>query len=128
MSDQDPKPPVTPKVNEPNEQGVLTRRDDRTTVAAAPRTGETQEPNEARSAYYIVSPFIGTCYLQVRPGEPPLVEVGDFVRAGRTVCLIESMLLYNEIEAELDCVIEEVLISNGQPVEYGTRLFRVYRP
>jgi acetyl-CoA carboxylase biotin carboxyl carrier protein len=124
MSDQDPEPPVTSKLNEPNEQAVLTRLDDGTTIAAATRTGETQEPHESEGET-IISPFVGTCYLQPRPGEPPFVKVGDVVKVGRTVCVIESMILFNEVEAEFDCVIEEVLVSNGQPVEYGTKLFRV---
>ena len=114
MPDQDPKPPVTPKISAPGEQRA---------VAAAPMTAERTEPDHGVG--YIVSPFVGTCYLELRPGEPPFVKVGDVVERGRTVCVIESMLLFNEIVADLACVIDEVLVTNQEPVSYGTKLFRV---
>lgn len=118
MPDQDPKPPVTPKVSAPGEPRA---------VAAAPMTAERTEPDHSAdySADYIVSPFVGTFYLQARPTDPPFVKVGDVVRAGQTVCIIEAMKLFNEVESDLDCVINEILVMNQQPVEFGTKLFRV---
>ncbi len=124
MSDQDPKPTVPTKVNEPGEQGVLTRRDELTAVAAPPRTAATEEPGYGVD--FILSPFIGTCYLQLRPDDPPFVKVGEHVSAGGTVCFIESGILFNEVKAKFDCHIKEVVVADQQAVEFGTVLFKVY--
>lgn len=78
-------------------------------------------------ADFITSPFVGTFYLSPRPDAPPFVKIGETVSAGTTVCIVEAMKLFNEIEAEFGCVIEEVLVANQQPVEFGTKLFRVRR-
>lgn len=76
---------------------------------------------------FITSPFVGTFYTAPRPDTPQFVKVGDTVSAGTTVCIVEAMKLFNEIEAEFGCVIEELLVANQQPVEFGTKLFRVRR-
>jgi acetyl-CoA carboxylase biotin carboxyl carrier protein len=91
----------------------------------APRDGG--PPAEHDDSEFITSPFVGTFYTQPRPDAPFFVNVGDTVSAGRTVCIVEAMKLFNEIEAEFGCVIEEVLVANQQPVEFGTKLFRVRR-
>ncbi len=71
----------------------------------------------------VKSPMVGTFYRQSAPGAKPFVEVGQAVKTGETVCIIEAMKLLNEIEADCDGVIKEVLVENGQPVEYGQPLF-----
>lgn len=76
---------------------------------------------------YITSPFVGTFYSRPRPSEPAFVQVGGTVSAGQTVCIVEAMKLFNEIEAEFGCIIEEMLVQDQQPVEFGTKLFRVRR-
>jgi acetyl-CoA carboxylase biotin carboxyl carrier protein len=76
---------------------------------------------------YITSPFVGTFYGRPRPNTPEFVKIGDTVSAGTTVCIVEAMKLFNEIEAEFGCVIEEVLVADQSPVEFGTKLFRVRR-
>ena len=63
--------------------------------------------------------------MQAGPGRPPFVQVGDAVQKGQTLCIIEAMKMMNEITAEIDGVIEEVLGENGQMVEYGQNLFRI---
>lgn len=73
------------------------------------------------------SPIVGTFYGAPSPGAPSFVEVGDRVRQGQVLCIVEAMKLMNEIEAEMDAEIVEVVAANGQPVEYGDVLFR-YRP
>jgi acetyl-CoA carboxylase biotin carboxyl carrier protein len=73
----------------------------------------------------IPSPMVGTFYRAPAPGEPPFVEVGDRVRSGQTVCIIEAMKLMNEIEAEVSGQVIEILVHNGEPVEYGQPLMRV---
>lgn len=73
----------------------------------------------------IISPIVGTFYSASGPQIPPYVKVGDSVKAGDTVCILEAMKMMNEITAEFDCEIEAVLVSNEQKVEYGQPLFRV---
>lgn len=73
----------------------------------------------------IVSPMVGTFYRAPGPDEPPYVDVGDRIRTGQTVCIIEAMKLMNELEAEVTGEILEVLVQNGEPVEYGQALMRV---
>jgi len=74
---------------------------------------------------YITSPIVGTFYSASSPDAKPFVTVGDKVKAGTTVCILEAMKLLNEIESDDDCTIEAVLVSNGQKVEYGQPLFRI---
>jgi acetyl-CoA carboxylase biotin carboxyl carrier protein len=74
---------------------------------------------------FITSPFVGTFYRSPRPDAPSFVDVGQRVQPGETVCIVEAMKLFNEIEADFACQIEECLIESGQPVEYGAKLFRV---
>lgn len=74
---------------------------------------------------YITSPIVGTFYSAPSPTAPAFVRVGDKVKNGQTVCILEAMKLMNEIQCEYDCEIEAVLVSNEQKVEYGQPLFRV---
>jgi acetyl-CoA carboxylase biotin carboxyl carrier protein len=69
--------------------------------------------------------MVGTFYRSPSPDDPPYVEVGDRIRLGQTVCIIEAMKLMNEIEAEVSGQVMEVLVENGKPVEYGQPLMRV---
>lgn len=73
----------------------------------------------------ITSPMVGTFYQASAPDEAPFVEVNDRIRSGQTVCIIEAMKLMNEIEAEFSGQIMEILIANGEPVEYGQTLMWV---
>ena len=77
------------------------------------------------NATYITSPFVGTFYRSSSPESPSFVDVGQTVQRGHILCIVEAMKLFNELEAEFPCVIEEVLLDNAKPVEYGTKLFRV---
>jgi acetyl-CoA carboxylase biotin carboxyl carrier protein len=69
--------------------------------------------------------MVGTFYRSPSPGEVPFVEVGDRIRAGQTVCIIEAMKLMNEIEGEVSGQVMEILVQNGEPVEYGQTLMRI---
>lgn len=73
----------------------------------------------------VISPMVGTFYRSPAPDEAPFVEVGDRIRLGQTVCIIEAMKLMNELEAEVAGEIVEILVTNGEPVEYGQVLMRV---
>ena len=73
----------------------------------------------------ITSPFVGTFYRSPSPEAPPFVELGQAVRKGQVVCIVEAMKLMNEIEAEADGKVAEILVKNGEHVEYGQALFRL---
>ena len=73
----------------------------------------------------VKSPIVGTFYEAASPDTPPFVRVGERVQPGKVLCIIESMKLMNEIEAETSGIIESKLVMNGQPVEYGEALFAV---
>lgn len=82
--------------------------------------------NAAASRFVEVqSPMVGTFYRAPAPGEAPFVEVGDRVKVGQSVCIIEAMKLMNEIEAEVSGQVMEILVQNGEPVEYGQPLMRI---
>jgi acetyl-CoA carboxylase biotin carboxyl carrier protein len=73
----------------------------------------------------VKSPIVGTFYESGSPGSPPFVRVGERVKPGKLLCIIESMKLMNEIEAETSGIVESKLVMNGQPVEYGEALFAI---
>lgn len=94
--------------------------------AAAPVSeGAKEEEPQEEEKLFIVSPIVGTFYSAPAPDAPAFVKVGDQVKNGQTVCILEAMKLMNEIQSEFDCEIEAVLVSNEQKVEYGQPLFRV---
>jgi acetyl-CoA carboxylase biotin carboxyl carrier protein len=88
-------------------------------AAAAPVVAPAQEGD------FITSPFVGTFYRAPRPDAPAFVELGARADQGQTVCIVEAMKLFNEIDADFACIVEECLVEDGQPVEYGAKLFRV---
>ncbi|NBH72801.1 acetyl-CoA carboxylase biotin carboxyl carrier protein [Clostridiaceae bacterium] len=92
-------------------------------LAAAPVQGKEEDKEE--ESLFITSPIVGTFYSAAAPDVPAFVRVGDRVKEGQTVCILEAMKLMNEIQCEYDCEIEAVLVSNEQKVEYGQPLFRV---
>jgi acetyl-CoA carboxylase biotin carboxyl carrier protein len=99
-------------------------------IAAPPAsTKHTEKPAAAPSdgTVLVKSPIVGTFYECSAPGAPPFVRVGEQVQPGKVLCIIESMKLMNEIEAEVAGIVEAKLVPNGQPVEYGEALF-VIRP
>ena len=73
----------------------------------------------------ITSPMVGTFYRAAAPGEEPFVEIGNNVKVGQTICILEAMKLMNEIESEFNAEIVEILVENGTPVEFGQILMRV---
>ncbi len=90
---------------------------------AVPPQEKAEEAEE--ESLFITSPIVGTFYSASAPDVPAFVRVGDRVKEGQTVCILEAMKLMNEIQCEYDCEIEAVLVSNEQKVEYGQPLFRV---
>ena len=88
-------------------------------AAAAPAAPAAAEPE----GNAITAPMVGTFYAASAPEQPPFVKVGDTVKKGQVVCIIEAMKLLNEVEADTDGVVKEVCVENGQPVEFGQSLF-----
>ncbi|MBD2186857.1 acetyl-CoA carboxylase biotin carboxyl carrier protein [Pseudanabaena mucicola] len=95
------------------------------TSASATPTTTIADSLPAKKIIEITSPMVGTFYRSPGPDESPFVEIGDSVKKGSTVCIIEAMKLMNEIEAEAGGKIVEILVDNSQPVEYGQVLMRV---
>ena len=92
---------------------------------AAPAEAPAAEVKEEDEKLFITSPIVGTFYSAPAPDAPAFVKVGDQVKNGQTVCILEAMKLMNEIQSDFDCEIEAVLVSNEQKVEYGQPRFRV---
>jgi acetyl-CoA carboxylase biotin carboxyl carrier protein len=93
--------------------------------ASAPAPVLASEPVASPAAipgHVVKSPMVGTFYRSPSPGAKPFVEVGDSVKSGDAICIIEAMKLLNEIECDKDGVIKAILVENGQPVEYGEPL------
>lgn len=98
------------------------------TVTEVP-SKETKEVSSSENSQYeaINSPIVGVVYLQPQPGEPAYVTVGDEVKKGQTICIIEAMKLMNEIAAPFDGIIREVLVENDNVVEFEQPLFKIER-
>ena len=94
-----------------------------------PVVNEPEEPQVAppgrSDLAEITSPMVGTFYRAAAPGEEPFVEIGNNVKVGQTICILEAMKLMNEIESEFNAEIVEILVENGTPVEFGQVLMRV---
>ena len=79
----------------------------------------------AETSHAVKSPMVGTFYRSASPGAKPFVEVGDLVKEGETICIIEAMKILNEIEADKSGTVKKILCENGQAVEYGQPLFLI---
>jgi acetyl-CoA carboxylase biotin carboxyl carrier protein len=105
-----PPAPTAPAASPPAAQGG---------AAAAPPS----EPEE--DGYPVTAPMVGTFYSASSPGSPPFVQVGDSVKQGDVLCIVEAMKMMNQIEAEVSGTIKAVKVQNGEPVEYGQVLFLI---
>ena len=94
-------------------------------VPPAPAAAPTAEERPSPSGSAIDAPMVGTMYRAPSPGAPPFVEVGSRISAGDVVCIIEAMKILNQIESEVSGVVREILVENGQPVEFGQTLMVV---
>ena len=93
-----------------------------TQVATSPTT---ETPPAPEASHAVKSPMVGTFYRSASPGAQPFVNVGDIVKEGETICIIEAMKILNEIEADKSGTIRKILSENGQAVEYGQPLFLI---
>jgi acetyl-CoA carboxylase biotin carboxyl carrier protein len=94
-------------------------------AVAAPPAPESQAAKSPDSLVFVKSPIVGTFYEAASPGTPPFVRIGEHVTPGTVLCIIESMKLMNEIEADVAGIVESKVVQNGQPVEYGEALFGI---
>ena len=116
---ESPEYVVSPAVAAPQEAGLAPQ----TAAIAAGHRPAADAP--ADNGHLVKSPIVGTYYDAPSPGAAPFVSVGDAVEVGQVLCIIESMKLMNEIEAETAGVIGAKLVENGRPVEYGEALFSI---
>jgi acetyl-CoA carboxylase biotin carboxyl carrier protein len=84
--------------------------------------------HETAGALYVTSPMVGTFYASPSPDDPPFVKIGDAVNEETVVCIIEAMKVMNEVKAGVKGIVSEILLKNGEPVEFGTHIFRVNPP
>lgn len=87
--------------------------------------GHRKEETADAPGTFVASPMVGTFYTSSAPDQPVFVKIGDRVEAGTVVCIIEAMKVMNEVKAGVSGVVAEILADNAQPVEFGTRLFRI---
>ena len=93
------------------------------TPSSNPATETAASAAPAESGHSVKSPMVGTFYRASSPGAEPFVEVGSTVKVGQTLCIIEAMKILNEIEAETAGTVKQILVNNGDPVEFGQTLF-----
>ena len=94
-------------------------------VNAAPNAEAQEAPQVATDAKYITSPIVGVVYLQSSPDADPFVQVGKQITSSDTVCIIEAMKIMNEIKSDFNGEVVEVLVENGQMVDFGQKLFAI---
>jgi acetyl-CoA carboxylase biotin carboxyl carrier protein len=121
------------KTSAPAQQSQVVMMPSAPQVMAAPAAAPMAAPAAAAAAapaaeaapagHVVKSPMVGTFYRASAPGAAPFVDIGSTVKEGDTVCLIEAMKLLNEIDADASGTIKQILVENGQPVEYGQPLF-----
>ncbi len=116
-----------PRIPEAFSMGLIGEAPQRLSGPFAPAAvdGSEQPAPQREQGAYVTSPTVGVFYTSPSPEGEPFVKVGDKVKRGDTLCIIEAMKLMNEIPAELDGTVAEVLASNGQVVEYDQPLFRI---
>ena len=94
-------------------------------VSAAPSAEAQETPQVATDAKYITSPIVGVVYLQSSPDADPFVQVGKQITSNDTVCIVEAMKIMNEIKSDFNGEVVEVLVENGQMVDFGQKLFAI---
>ena len=94
-------------------------------ASAAPSSEAQEAPQVATDAKYITSPIVGVVYLQSSPDADPFVQVGKQITSSDTVCIIEAMKIMNEIKSDFNGEVVEVLVENGQMVDFGQKLFAI---
>ena len=97
---------------------------ERITINSEPEATVENLPAEDKTDY-ITAPLVGTYYSSPKPDDPPFIKKGDKVEIGQTICIIEAMKIFNEIDAEVSGVVDEILVEDGAPVEYGQEIISI---
>jgi acetyl-CoA carboxylase biotin carboxyl carrier protein len=116
--------PVSPSVSPVSAMEYAAPAPSRPSAPASAPAAAPAKPAE-KPGHVLTSPFVGTFYRTPAPDQPAFVEVGSVVKKGQVLCIVEAMKLMNEIEAEMAGRVAEILVENGQPVEFGQALFRI---
>ena len=77
------------------------------------------------NSHEITAPLVGTFYISPKAGDPPFIKIGDKIEVGQTICIIEAMKIFNEIESEVSGVVKEILVKDSSPVEYGQAIVSI---
>lgn len=93
--------------------------------AAEPETEKTKDESPSTNYEEVKSPIVGTFYRSASPDDPAYISIGDSVKPGQTLCIIEAMKIMNEIESEVSGVVKEIKVENTEPVEYNQTLFLI---
>ena len=118
---------ITDDVNKVRLERSVSAPASQTVYVPAETAAQPQSAPENKDYISVKSPIVGVFYSAPAENADPYVSIGDKVTAGQTLCIVEAMKLMNEIPAEVDGVIAEVCVTNGQVVEFGTELFRIKR-
>lgn len=110
---------------EQGQSGVISAVNPAVSTVTTPGDKPAPESKEAKRGLEVTSMMVGTFYAAPAPGEPPFVQVGDRVRLGQTLCIVEAMKTMNEIEAPASGEVIEIGVENGQPIEFGQVLMRL---
>lgn len=98
----------------------------RSSTSSAPTHKQTPgETATEKSGRFVTAPLVGTFYNAASPEDPPFIKVGDKVEENTVLCIIEAMKVMNEVKAGMSGIVEEILIENAHPVEFGTKMFRI---
>ncbi len=124
ITQQGQQPTIAPMM-QPMQQPVMMAAPQMQAAPAAPAPEPVAPPSSTQNWVEIKSPMVGTFYRAPAPGEPNFVNVGDKITNGQAVCILEAMKLMNELEAEVSGEVIEILVENGQPVEFDQPLMRV---
>ncbi|RPJ70178.1 MAG: acetyl-CoA carboxylase biotin carboxyl carrier protein [Acidobacteria bacterium] len=116
---------VAPLMTPPAAQPLAAAQAAPVPAAAAPVAAAAPGIEPDMELAVVTSPIVGTFYRSPEPSAPPFVQPGDTVRKGQTLCIIEAMKMMNNIDSEYDGTIVKVYVENGQPVQYGERLFAI---
>ncbi|MCJ7580165.1 MAG: acetyl-CoA carboxylase biotin carboxyl carrier protein [Candidatus Aminicenantes bacterium] len=90
--------------------------------SSAQASDQTEEKDKR---YFIFSPMVGTFFRSPDPSSPPFADIGERIKKNQTLCIIEAMKLMNEIESDIEGIIDEIFVEDGNPIEYGQRLFAI---
>ncbi len=124
------------KINEDNSRQYNTKptpiensKDGTLTLDITPiQTEDSDDPvdiKDTKKTHSITAPLVGTFYQSSKPGDSPFIKVGDTIKVGQTICIIEAMKIFNEIESDIDGIVMNVCVEDSSPVEYGQVLFDI---